>query len=67
MTFRDAVPEDKQFTVEENVAYVNGRIITPNEARETIGRKPLPGGDELVAATDNTSNGSESTNDSSSR
>lgn len=55
ITFRDAVPDDKQFAVEENVAYVGAGIITRNEARETIGRKPMSGADELVAATDNTS------------
>lgn len=47
LTFRDPVPEDKEFAVEENVRYVETGIITPNEARESVGRDALPGGDEL--------------------
>lgn len=47
ISFPDPVPEDEELTIKRNVAYVGSGIWTPNEARETEGNEPLPGGDEL--------------------
>ncbi len=49
LTFPDPIPEDKEFAVDENERYVNAGIITPNEARVSIGRDshPDPEADKL--------------------
>lgn len=44
------VPMDEEATATRNVAYVGAGILSINDARQEIGRDPVPGGDSHVNA-----------------
>jgi HK97 family phage portal protein len=48
--FEDIDPEDEKKNADIMVAYVNGKILTPNEARAELGYPAIVGGDELQQA-----------------
>lgn len=50
VAFDDPSPEQRELLLAETTGYVAGSIITPNEAREEIGRGPTEGGDRLIGS-----------------